>query len=140
MLLTTENPEVQEYIEIRTSSGWGKVDTAAAQKSLQHTLFSVCLRDEGKLLGLGRIIGDGVLFFFLTEVMIIPEAQGMGFGKRIMNALMDYIKEHAIPSATIGVFAGPGKEKFYEKYGFSPCPNEVFGHGMTYLQRINEDT
>lgn len=139
VLLVKEKPTAEEYIEIRKSAGWGVPDLEQAQKSIQHAQLTICLRKEGELVGLGRIVGDGILYFFIAEIVLKKKAQGLGYGKLLMDSLMDHITKNATSLSTIGVFAAPGRETFYEKYGFSPCPNEVFGKGMTYLKLIDQE-
>ena len=56
------------------------------------------------------------------------------YGKLIMEAIQGYLKQSAHPGATIALLSAEGKEGFYEKYGFSRCPNKAFGEGMCNLQ------
>ena len=45
------------------------------------------------------------------------EFQGKGIGKRIMDAIMDYLKACASPNAFVGLMAAKGVSRFYEQYG-----------------------
>ncbi len=53
---------------------------------------------------------------------MLPEFQGRGLGKRIMDAVMQFIRTHATQNAFIGLMAAEGVTGFYEKYGFAVRP------------------
>ena len=46
----------------------------------------------GKAIGMGRVIGDGGTAFQITDIAVLPEHQGKGLGKRIMAALVAWLK------------------------------------------------
>ena len=57
----------------------------------------------------------------LQEIIVLPEYQGRGIGKRIVNKLLEHVRNTAIPGTwvEVGLTAVKGKEPFYEKFGFS---------------------
>ena len=124
------------YITIREACGFGKISLEQSAESLSNSLFFVTVFHSKKLVGLGRIVGDGTLFFYITDVLVSPEMKGKGIGKTIMKLLISYLEKSAGPSSTIAVLAAPAKEGFYEKFGFTACPNTYFGKGMSYLKLI----
>jgi len=71
------------------------------------------------------------LVFYIQDVIVIPEYQNKGIGTQLMKKVMEYIEKHANDNSVIGLMSAKGKEKFYEKFGFSIRPNENFGSGMT---------
>ena len=71
-----------------------------------------------KLIGLGRIVGDGSIYFYIQDIIVVPEYQGQGLGKVIMKELMQYLKDNANHNSLIGLMAAEGVEKFYHKFGF----------------------
>ncbi|MEQ1962699.1 hypothetical protein ABLB69_05885 [Xenorhabdus khoisanae] len=40
-----------------------------------NSLLAICLRDQGKLIGMGRVIGDGACFFHIVDIMVDPDYQ-----------------------------------------------------------------
>jgi len=89
-----------------------------------------------KLVGFGRVVGDGVLYFYIADVFVDPAQRGQGLGDLIISTIIDRIREMAEPTATVAVLAAPGRESFYEKFGFERCPNKYFGDGMAFLEPI----
>ncbi len=128
-----EVPGAEEYVELRRLLGWGEITLAAAKQTLEAATFTVCLRDASKLVGLVRVVGDGVLYIFVADLMVHPDYAGRGLGNVLMQSVMGYINEVADPAATVTLVALPGREGFYERFGYERCPNSVFGQGMAYL-------
>jgi len=100
------------------------------EEALKNTLFSVLLLVDDEPAGMGRIVGDGRIAFFIKDVAVKDEYQNQGFGKIIMNHLLSYIEDKGCDNAYIGLMATPNKEYFYEKFDFIRRPNEKFGSGM----------
>jgi hypothetical protein len=42
----------------------------------EHTIYSLCVYDENKLICYGRNIGDKTIFLYIQDIMVSPEYQG----------------------------------------------------------------
>jgi GNAT superfamily N-acetyltransferase len=125
-------PTVSEYIGVRTTMGWGRIDEEAANRTIQAAAFTVCLRRQDRLVGIARVMGDGAMYFFLADLIVDPEFRGSGYGDRLMHAVTSYFDRSAMPGATITLVPLNGWETFYEKFGFVRCPSGPFGTAMHY--------
>ena len=123
---------VKEFNLLYDSVGWGAYDEKISQKALNNTLYSVSIYDDGKIIGYGRIIGDGICFLYIHDIMVMPEYQGKKIGTQIMNKLLDKIKEIKKENNDLRVYLGASKnrEKFYEKFGFVKRIDADLGYGM----------
>lgn len=128
--ISNDAPSVTEFIQLRLSVGWGESNIISTKSSLENSLFHITIRDSGKLLAMGRVIGDGGLNFYIQDVVVHPKAQGQGLGDKIMKAIEVYLNDAAQPGSTIGLFAATAKEKFYQRYGYIERPNQNMGNGM----------
>ncbi len=118
--LETRLPSIDEYLTMTRSVGWSDyVDAEAAEIALANSLHCVVVSLEGAPIGMGRIVGDAAMFFYLQDVVVTPESQGLGVGRLIMDNLMSWIENNASDKAFVGLFAAHGKGPFYERYGFS---------------------
>jgi GNAT superfamily N-acetyltransferase len=115
-------PGLAEYARMRAAVGWNEVDPEGVARGLQNALFSLCLLQGEKLIGCARIVGDGGLYFYIQDVIVLPEYQGQGLGRRLMDRVMAYIERHAKRGAFIGLMAAKGVAPFYHKYGFAERP------------------
>ena len=115
-------PAVSEYLTLREAAGWGRVDEHLAERGLAGALFTVCALHEGNVVGCARVIGDGALYFYLQDVIVLPRFQGRGLGKRLMEPIMRYLDEHALPGSFAGLMAAEGVTDFYRQFGFAVRP------------------
>jgi ribosomal protein S18 acetylase RimI-like enzyme len=79
-------PTVAEYVELRARTGWGKIDHDTAGKTMQAAAFTVSLRYNNRLIGLARVMGDGILYFFLADLIVDPAFRGQKLGDRLMGS------------------------------------------------------
>lgn len=92
-------------------------------KSADHLLavysnsrFKCFVLDDGRLVGAGRALADGIDCSYLCDIVIHPEYQGRGLGKAVVAKLTELSAGHR----KIILYANPGKEGFYRKLGFRP--------------------
>ena len=121
-ILVERPPTVEEYQRLREAVGWESVDVEATEIGLRNALFSVCAIYKDKVIGCGRVVSDGGIYFYIQDIIVLPEFQGKGLGRRMMDAVMGYLSSHAHPNAFIGLMAAKGVSEFYEKYGFAERP------------------
>ncbi len=101
-----------------------------ALKSSLLTVAAVC---DGKTVGMGRLCGDGALWYFLKDVVVLPEYQDKGVGKDIVRRLMDCAQQRTPQGwrTSVELMSAQGKEPFYRKLGFEARTGEPYGAGMT---------
>ena len=121
-------PTVEEYSSLRESVGWHNMAAQPTKSGLDNSLFSVCAIQSGKVIGYGRVVGDGNIYFYIQDIIVHPDHQRKGIGKSIMDAIMNYIHSVAEEGAFIGLMAAADVDPFYERYGFSRRPED--GPGM----------
>jgi GNAT superfamily N-acetyltransferase len=116
--LVERTPTADEYRRLRAVVGWNEVAEEAVRTGLPRSLFSVVLERDGEAVGCGRVVGDGGVYFYVQDVIVVPQLQGGGLGTRIMDAVMRYLEGAAVPGAFIGLMAAKDVEAFYRRYGF----------------------
>ena len=72
--ITHENPLPEEYCHLRKITGLSPKTIEAAIVSLPHSLFAITIRDEGKLIAMGRIIGDLGCFVQIVDIAVPKSA------------------------------------------------------------------
>ena len=63
---------------------------------------------------------------------VLPEHQGRGVGKRIMEALMMELRERAPATAYVSLIADGNARHLYAKYGFT----DTAPHSVGMAQRL----
>lgn len=79
---------------------------------------------------MGRVVGDGYMYFYVQDVVVSPEYQGQGIGLMLVDKIEGYLTSAASKGATIGLLSAKGKEGFYRQYGYIDRPSESLGMGM----------
>ncbi|PFJ05421.1 GNAT family N-acetyltransferase [Bacillus cereus] len=121
-------PSLEEYKYLCDSVGWTDyMNFEVAEKSLQNSIYCITVNDNNRIVGMGRIIGDGAIYFYIQDIVVHPDYQKNGIGKKIMNTLVEYLNQNAPDKAFIGLFASPGKTSFYEKYDFKDYSPNMTG-------------
>jgi ribosomal protein S18 acetylase RimI-like enzyme len=120
-----------QFLTLRESIGWtGKLHQI--EKAIEKGLYNIIAKDEGRIIGMGRLVGDGIMYWYMQDVIILPQYQGKGIGKQMVERMLQYIQQNSMSgtTATVGLMAAQGKEPFYEKWDFIIRPNEKMGAGM----------
>lgn len=130
--LAERGPSVEDYLRLRAAVGWSRLQPEAAERGLATGLYGVMLFHGDEVVGCGRVVGDGGVYFYVQDVIVLPEHQKLGLGARIMDAVMAFIQREATTGCFIGLMAAVGVEGFYERYGFRRRPDDRPGMFMTW--------
>jgi GNAT superfamily N-acetyltransferase len=80
---------------------------------------AVCYAFNGdRLVGCARAITDGEYHAFIYDVVVHPDYQRQGLGKRIMRNLLD-----RLPVWRVMLVADHDVQPFYQGFGFGPYPD-----------------
>lgn len=125
--LVRKPPSVDDYCRLRVATGLGEKTAEAARVGLAGTWFGVSVYHHGQAIGMGRVVGDGGLFFQIVDIGVVPEHRGKGLGKRIMAVLVERLEEAAPRSAFVSLLADGEAHRLYRQYGFEPTAPESIG-------------
>jgi len=119
--------DVEAVYEYLTSSYWAKgISREAVERSIACSLpFGVYEGD--KQLGFARVITDRTTFAYLSDVFILPEAQGKGLGKWLIDVIVSHPELQGLRRWLLFTRDARG---LYEKYGFT----EVSGPSL-FMER-----
>ncbi|MBW6410654.1 GNAT family N-acetyltransferase [Clostridium weizhouense] len=83
------------------------------RRAFENSYTTIFIFDDDKLIGFGRAISDGIYQAAIYDVAVLPEYQGKGVGKKILESIIK-----CTPQCNFILYASPGKEIFYEKMNF----------------------
>ena len=112
----TENTEAIDWERLSVvfkRTPLGNRDPVKLREVFQNSPIRCFVWDSGELIGAGRAITDGVRYSVIFDVVLLPEYQGRGIGKQIMEFL-----ENRSKTSTFLLYAMPDKESFYSKLGY----------------------
>ena len=83
------------------------------RKAFEASHTTVFAYHDGRLIGFGRAISDGIYQGAVYDVATVPEWQGKGIGTMMLKAILERLE-----GCNVILYAAPGKEGFYRKFGF----------------------
>lgn len=123
-------PTAQDYVSLRLRSGMGNKDLDRSRIAIENSLFTVSIYDEDsdeKLIGFGRIVGDGGITYVVSDIMVDKDYQRRGFAEQIMQAIDGYFDENAHEDSYICLIANHPADLLYSKHKFEYLPENRCG-------------
>lgn len=110
----------EDFLKLKVATGFKNRPIAQVEIALENDLLDIVAIVNNDVVGMGRLVGDGAMYWYLQEIVVLPEYQGIGIGTSIVNYLLEYIKKHTEKDTftCVGLTAAEGKETFYERFGF----------------------
>ena len=128
---------VETFLALYTSVGWEPPCEAQVRTALQKSLATFTAYEDGKAVGMARLIGDGGMSFYIKDFAILPSHQGKGIGTGLIRTLEEYIRNIVVPGWAVSLELISTKEAvpFYRRMGFEERPCEWDGPGMMKMLR-----
>lgn len=91
-IMTYSEKEISyaDYVRLRESVNWNNFSKEQTEKCLKNTLYSIEVIDDNTIIGMGRLIGDG-MYYMMVDIIVEPGYQGKGVGSNIVNKLIEYV-------------------------------------------------
>lgn len=123
------------YAALRQSVGWRAIPGAQARAGLAGGLYDLAAFEDGECVGMGRLVGDGAIFFHIVDLVVRPDRQGRGVGRGLLLGLLGWARHAIAPGCRgcVSLIAAEGKEGFYQRQGFEILYGGPEGSGMRLL-------
>lgn len=83
-----KNIEELEVVKLYKANGWSSANKPKELLlGLKNSHSLVTARKEGVLIGLGNAISDGYLVVYYPHMLVHPDFQGHGVGRKMMEAM-----------------------------------------------------
>ena len=105
--------------------GWpNPPSTATHKKILEHSYCTVVAidRDSDRVVGFVNVISDGVLSAYIPLLEVLPEYQGKGIGKELVNQVLEELKDLYM----IDICHDEELTRYYASMGANSCYSSVF--------------
>lgn len=136
---TTEGIDWDELSALYRDAPLGDKPPDLLRTVFGNSLFKCFVFEGGRLVGAGRALADGADCAYLCDIAVLPGHQGTGLGKQIVAHLVERSRGHR----KIILYAVPGKEPFYRKFGFLRMKTAmaIFSNPRQQLERgyLSED-
>lgn len=132
MIQYNHSLSVEAYLSLRKSMGWYVMEAQQAKAGLDNSTFITVATDNGRPVGMARVVGDHGYIAIIVDVIVLPDYQHQGIGSQLMRNIIDHYNTYldTYGSVMLNLMAAYEKEGFYEKFGFISRPNSTMGAGM----------
>jgi GNAT superfamily N-acetyltransferase len=111
----TRNLDIADIEPLYRANEWSSAEKPGIlHKALMGSHALATAWDGTKLVGLGNAISDGHLVVYYPHLLVLPEYQGRGIGKRLLQMLLDRYKGYHQQV----ILADGRAVEFYRKCGF----------------------
>jgi len=100
--------------EVLKQAGLAARSVEVIEKAFKNSYTSVFILSGDNPVGVGRAISDGAYEAGVYDIAVLPEHQGKGLGRVIIDEICK-----SLPNMNIILYAMPGVENFYQKKGFA---------------------
>ncbi|QDY69133.1 GNAT family N-acetyltransferase [Qingshengfaniella alkalisoli] len=114
-------PSAEDYLRLRARVAMGRRSPEGAKIALENDLFAQWVYDRDRLVGMGRVQGDGGCFAFITDMAVDPGFQGRGIGGEILDRLLQWADANLPSGCLTSLIANPSAVEFYKCAGFFSC-------------------
>lgn len=135
-MIEENNLTYEEYLDMITTIGWKCPSKRLLEKSLKNSV-TVKYVINNETVGIARMVTDYGYMALIADVMVKPQYQGQGIGKKLINNLLEQAKRtlEEDESMMIQLLAADGKKGFYEKFGFKDKPETVEAGMYMWLKK-----
>jgi ribosomal protein S18 acetylase RimI-like enzyme len=111
---STDGVDWRELSALYRAAPLGDKTPSHLQKVFSNSMFKCFVYENSRLVGAGRALADGADCSYICDVAVLPSHQGSGLGRQLVGHLVESSRGHR----KIILYAVPGKEAFYKKFGF----------------------
>jgi GNAT superfamily N-acetyltransferase len=121
-----------EYRSLLAAVNWRPLEQADAElaAALEASWNVTARTSDGRLVGLARVLDDGLLYASIWDVIVRPERQRSGIGRALLAAVLEQTAGRRLVSL-ISTAAG---EALYRSAGFA----ETDGRSTALFRRAHE--
>ena len=111
---STDGVDWEELSALYRAAPLGDKKPLHLKTVFSNSMFKCFVYENARLVGAGRALADGADCSYICDIAVMPSHQGSGVGKQIVGNLVEKSRGHR----KIILYAVPGKEPFYRKFGF----------------------
>ncbi|MGI8947913.1 MAG: GNAT family N-acetyltransferase [Ornithinimicrobium sp.] len=118
-MVAAGRPGRDELLDLYDSVGWSAYtrEPETLSAAIEGSSYVVTARQDGALVGLARVISDGVSICYLQDVLVRPTHRRVGLGRRLVRgALRPYTE---VWQKVLLTDDEPGQRAFYESLGYA---------------------
>ena len=94
-------------------------DLELLQQAINKSLYVLTAWEDNKLVGLIRVVGDGLTIIYIQDILVLKEYQNQGIATEMLQHVLT--KYDNVRQKVLLTDEAPDVRHFYEKNGFESC-------------------
>lgn len=94
-------------------------DLNLLQQALKNSLYVLSVWENEQLIGLTRVVGDGLTILYIQDILVLNNYQNQGIATEMMKKVIEKYKD--VRQKVLLTEEAPDVRHFYEKNGFMSC-------------------
>lgn len=94
-------------------------DLEVLEQALEQSLHVITAWQDEELVGLIRIVGDGLTIIYIQDILVLNAYHNQGIATQLMQHVLD--KYNNVRQKVLLTEEAPDVRRFYEKNGFQSC-------------------
>ncbi|WP_422124512.1 GNAT family N-acetyltransferase [Planococcus sp. X10-3] len=87
--------------------------------ALAHSLYVLSVWDNEELVGLVRVVGDGLTIIYIQDILVLNSRQNQGLASEMMRRVLEKYRD--VRQKVLLTEEAADVRHFYEKNGFQSC-------------------
>ena len=110
----------QEIIDLYQSVGWTNYTSCPEmlEEAYKNSLCILGAFEKEKLVGVVRVVGDGISIVFVQDILVLPKYQRQGVGSALMRAVLE--KYASVYQVELLTDSTEKSKAFYSSVGLAP--------------------
>ena len=110
--------KADEILQLYAQVGWTAYteDMPALECGYKNSLLVLAAYENGELLGIVRVVGDGTTIVFVQDILVYPARQRQGIGTALLKAVLERYKN--VRQIQLVTDNTPKTVAFYKSLGF----------------------
>ncbi len=118
MIRNNKDISEAELRKLYKANGWTNYlsDFPVLLQGIKNSLDCFTFYEGDTLVGLIRVVGDGVTIVYIQDILVLPEYHNKGIGSLLINAVTNKYK--SVRQIILMTDSLESQHKFYSKNGF----------------------
>lgn len=119
--------QIRQIVDLYRAQGWWQSSDDRTERLVSKLIAGshcfVIAIDGESIVGMGRVISDGVSDAYIQDLMVRLDRRKQGIGQLILQTLLERLHTNGIH--WIGLIAEPGSGNLYRRAGFRVMSDSV---------------
>ncbi|CAM3067179.1 GNAT family N-acetyltransferase [Filibacter tadaridae] len=94
-------------------------DLEGLRQAIEQSLEVISVWNDEELVGLIRVVGDGLTIIYIQDVLVLSSYQNQGIATQLIQQILKKYKD--VRQKVLLTEEAPDVRHFYEKNGFESC-------------------